>query len=254
MTEPKLGWGLNYLATSTTQLSNRSHLKCFVTATKYLHLAYVSSSLSKVSVTIVRGYWFLVNESSRIRTRSPFWNCLPSQSVNHFWRICKLCIYSVCHLCQNWSAKYCTCFQELLRASLVPITGMSNCEVCTVFWWINISGESTCGVSGSVDTATSGLALRIALTSIKNVVKTSCVKGPLWLKSKLSCIFLETPIILSHAPPKWEAWGGLNTHLILFSSRYLFDAGFSTSSEGMFSSCTAPMKFVPRSDQKSETV
>lgn len=42
MTEPKLGWGLNYLATSTTQLSNRSHLKCFVTATKYLHLAYVS--------------------------------------------------------------------------------------------------------------------------------------------------------------------------------------------------------------------
>lgn len=210
------------------------------------HFTYVTISTFKslrhdCRRPLVSGQW------ERMRTTSPFWDFL--LFFSHFWRVCKVCIYSTCHLCQNWSAKYWTCFQELLRESLVPNSGMSNCKVCAVFWCINMSGESTWGASGSVDIATSGLAFSIALTSIRNVVKTSCVRGPLWFMSKLSMIFIEAPIILSHTPPKWEAWGGLNTDVILFSSKYFCDNGSSINrSEGMFSSCTAPMKLVPRSD------
>lgn len=159
----------------------------------------------KLPVTTTSGHWFLGKESSRMRTTSPFWNSL--LFFSHFWRVCKVFMFSTCHICQNWSAKYWTCFQELLRESLIPNSGMSNCKLCG-FWSIKMSGESTWGASGSVDIATSGLAFSIALTSIRNVVKTSCVRGPLWFMSKLSKIFFEAPIIPSHTPPKWEAWGG----------------------------------------------
>lgn len=139
----------------------------------------------------------LISEQQIIRTTSPFWDCLPS--VTHLWRTCKLCMYSTRNPCQNWSAKWCTCFQEeLLRVSLVAKSGMSNDDVCIVFWWINKSDESSCSASGSEDTVTSGQAFN-STKFHQECNQASCVKGPFWFKSKLSKIFLEVHIIFSNA-------------------------------------------------------
>lgn len=109
----------------------------------------------------------------------------------------------------------------------------------------NVEGVSVRGSSGSIETGTSGLEFIIAVASAMNVVRTSCVilDGPSCsiIESK---IFRVMPIILSHTPPMWEAWGGLKIHEHPCSARNLMTF-VSSKLEGMSSSLHAPMKFVP---------
>lgn len=109
-----------------------------------------------------------------------------------------------------------------------------------------MAGVRRFGLSGSVDTGTSGLAFIIVITSAMNVLRTSCVS---WIcvafKRILSRMHLTTPMILSQEPPMCEECGELNSHVHPFSCRYEFS---SVSLSSIFSSLHAPIKLVPLSD------
>ena len=79
------------------------------------------------------------------------------------------------------------------------------------------------------------------------------MRSALWLRSKLSKILLQEPIILSHTPPKCDAWGGLKIHFVALSCKYWATGPCSTNDTSILSSLDAPTKFVPLSLLKMET-
>ena len=117
------------------------------------------------------------------------------------------------------------------------------------FWVSNIAGVSIKGESGSVEMGTRGLALIMAEISAMKVQRTSWERGcdPTCINME-SSILLTTPIIRSQAPPMWDAWGGLNSHVQAWLLRYCCTSG-SFAVLRNSNSLLAPMKFVPQSER-----
>ena len=143
-----------------------------------------------------------------------------------------------------WTRFHCFCDRFVALNS--PAGGFRCCGL----WVSNVAGVKTSGVSASLETGTSGLALTIGDTSAIRVVKTSCVRCFGERSATVaSNTHLATPIILSHAPPVCKAWGGLNSHSQPSFSRYfltgLASEGFSTA----WSLLHAPTKLVPQSER-----
>lgn len=151
-------------------------------------------------------FWFTV--LSLMRTTSP--SVTSRRLAVHFRRLWSNRRYSFFQRAQNTLAKAWTRFHShfnMSRSWNSPRELASN--LYSVFWVSNIAGVSISGKSGSVETGTSGLELMMAATSAMNVFRTSWVNVfPLAPISMESSILRVIPIILSHAPPMWEAWGG----------------------------------------------
>ena len=94
----------------------------------------------------------------------------------------------------------------------------------------------------------------MAQTSAIKVESTSWVsRAPPVSMSMEFRMDLVTPIILSHEPPMWEEWGGLNLQTTPVSPRKVLICGSFTLMRSMPSSFVAPTKLEPQSDLYSFT-
>lgn len=167
---------------------------------------------------IPTGQSFRCSALSRRRTTSP--SLRFSRSCCHFLRHCRVGSYSFFQRTQNWSARYWIHFHCFLYRSLgQKLSNWKHSTDWLVFIVSRVAGVSGIGSSGSGDTGTKGLEFMTDITFAISVVSTSWVKR-LTSRRWESRIRRATPIILSHTPPMWEEWGGLNIQLIPFSDRY----------------------------------
>ncbi len=177
------------------------------------------SSPGKVFVMRPVGHWFLLAWLAFKRTMFPSWRfgLFPC----HLCRSCSVLRYPHFHLFQNMSAKPWTCLHpSLMRcvSSKLPDGGGGAEPVLQVR---SIAGVRMRSDSGSDDTGMSGLAFMIAVTLAMSVVRTSYERWDLFCSSNMqSKIRRAMPIIRFHAPPIWDAWGGLNTQVQLSVSKY----------------------------------
>ena len=79
------------------------------------------------------------------------------------------------------------------------------------------------------------------------------MRSALWLRSKLSNILPQDPIILFLTSPKCDAWGRLKIHFVALSCKYWATGPCSTNDTSILNSLDAPTNFVPLSLQKMET-
>ena len=183
----------------------------------WLALAVTSSTLRTFPswsacalVILASGQSFLGASLQRRRTRSPsrrLWD-----AFCHFLRGCNVGRYSFLHRDQKTFARCWTRFHCLLRRFLAmksPGGGLNFCGFCVS----SVAGVRISGASGSLDTGTSGLALTMTDTLAIKVVKTSWATYFDGTSARIaSNTRLVFPIILSHAPPACQAWGGLKSH------------------------------------------
>lgn len=153
-----------------------------------------------------------------------------------------------CHLSQKVLARLCTIRHcSLYRLGFSQFSGRS--KLVPDFWVSRVAGVKMKGSVGSVDTGIKGLLFIMAMTSAIKVESTSCMslEDVVW-KSMESNILRVRLIVLSHAPPMCDEWGGLNVHVQLWSDRNCSSA-FSSMLEGICKSLQALMKLVPLSER-----
>ena len=168
-------------------------------------------------VTLARGQSFLGASLQQRRTRSLFWTL--RVMFCHFLCGCSVRRYSPPSRPEN--------IGKVLDAFPLFVTGFQH--------WISQLAVS--GVAAYKSAISLGsklhprldrwrlerapMALMIPDTSAIRVVKTSCVRCFGETSANMaSNTRLVTPIILSHAPPVCDAWGGLNSHPQPSFSRY----------------------------------
>ena len=96
-----------------------------------------------------------------------------------------------------------------------------------------------------------GRELIIPVTSAIRVTSNSCVSCGLPSSRNIaSSTRRAVPICLSHAPPKCEAWGGLNIHSQFCSPTNFEIAFWFIAFRAWSSSDFAPTKLVPRSHRR----
>ena len=106
------------------------------------------------------------------------------------------------------------------------------------------------GESGSEGMNVRGRDLIIALASARKVVRTS------WVCPWAECSFIilfnirrVTLIISSHAPPLFDAWGGLNIQTVPLEYRKSMTGESSVLIASIWRGLTAPIKLVPLSER-----
>ena len=212
------------------------------------------SSLGMTSTMTAKGHRFLGASMSFRRTTSPSFRsgCIGC----HLRRSYSICMYSSFYLVQNLSAKTWTLFHyERIMSFEVKFSKYGNSELSLNFCVRMVLGESTEGFSGSLDTASSGRWLTIAVTSVISVQNTSCVRCWLTGSDKIALkILLTMPIRRSHDPPKCGACGGIRIHFVPTLSKNSHKALFSTLIQSTRRSYIAPTKFVPLSERKILTL
>ena len=207
-------------------------------------------------VTRTSNEWDLCTVLSTTRTRSFTAKFLLFSS--HLWRCCKVGTYSRTHCNQKQLARNCACLHCLREysSSLAKTPGgMARFRRCRSRWF---------GVSGSMSLGSSlagemGRLFRMDVTSANTVRRVSKgIAAPGLLKTAFIA-FRTLLISLSHTPDMWLAVGGWKRHLgntyLNHSASYecsslLICSSFSSRTERR-SSLSAPVKFVPLSDQIS---
>ena len=149
--------------------------------------------------------------SSHTSTTSP--SLKLGRFVVHFWRDWRVCKYSRDHLDQNWSAKYCTCFQRCLEytSELENTPGDKLGDAPTCNKWFGVRGALS---SGSMMIGVSGREFKMHSTSVNNVSSVSSVT--VCCCNNMHKIFRVERIKRSQIPPKWLAVGGLNFQRMFF--------------------------------------
>ena len=183
-----------------------------------------------MSITLATGHLFLGDWFSFNRTTSPILKFLCGRI--HLFLACNCCRYSLLHLDQNSCARCCVRLHLFLqyRSSLLNSPGGGSTSL--VFPVSSILGDNGGAESGSLRVSTVRGLLLIVYSALQRTVLNDS------LSRRLPCSL----ICLSQTPPK-----------LLPHAGFLFQSMLSISSIAFLSSASAPMKFVPLSQQISLT-
>ena len=179
---------------------------------------------------------------------------------SHLWRCCKVGTYSRIHRDQKQLARNCACLhclREYSSSSAKTPGGMARFHHCRSRWF-GVSGSMSLGSSLGLSLAGEmGRLFRMDVTLANTVRKVSKgIAAPGLLKTAFIA-FRTLLISLSHTPDMWLAGGGwkrllgntyLNHSASYECSSLLICSSFSSRTERR-SSLSAPVKFVPLSDQ-----
>ena len=163
---------------------------------------------------------------------------------SHFCLCCRVGRYSLVHLRQNKSARYCT-WRQRLRLYRSCFSNTSDGRLLlgrSSSRWFGVSGS---GSLASSEVTVSGRPLTIDSTVHMRVDSPSSFRICCLVTADKT--FLVVLICLSHTPPIWDAAGGLKIQSIPFWSRFAWIFFWFHRCSPSFSSRSAPTKFVPLS-------
>ena len=187
--------------------------------------------------------------SSLMITISPrvMFRCWPV----HFWRCCKVCKNSFFQRLQNWFASNWTrrhLFLLYMSACTNDPGGGTTTVDRIVSRWFGVMGDNEAG-SFRLSTV-NGLLFMMLAVSVNSVRRQSSSSCVLVLYSTDVKILRAVRICISHTPPIWLAFGGLNLNSQLCFRRCFWISTSLISLRAWVSSFEAPTKFVPLSERR----
>lgn len=193
----------------------------------------------KVSTILPNGEEFWCKDSVATRTTSStakfLWEC------THFCLSCKKGRYSLLHLLQKISTRYCTCFhlRHENESSFLNRPGGKVTYDLSNNRWFSVRGSLS---FGSLGTGVIGRPFMMLSTS--HIKVTRLLSSVICSQSKACRIFRTVHNHLSEMPPNWDPYGGLKDHLMCFCNRELWIFSWFQSEIASHSSCSPLVKFI----------